>query len=385
MKYIKRTIYIILALPILMALLAYATGHGYLIKGVRQTYLRGYKTAEPDDHRFFSNRRIAMGAVQVWPESQRYNTYTLPDDFRKYLEKYQTIAYLIIEDGQLAYERYWDGYGKKHLSNSFSMAKTMVTLMLAHAIQAGLIKGLDQLVGDFFPEYSKGLASELTLGDLSSMRTGLNWDENYVGLFSIAARSYYGKDLPALILGLKVTDKPGQRFDYVSGATQLLGMVLQKASGQNLSDYLSAHFWRPLGMNADGLWSLDEKDGMEKAFCCVHSNARNFAKFGQLLLQQGYWQGQQLVDSGFVAKMTHPAAANSPQYGYGLWTDYRHDPPLYAMIGHDGQYVIAVPKYHMVVVRLGFYRDRTKEAGALLKSEVYRYVDGALRTLQLKP
>ncbi|MEH0008258.1 MAG: serine hydrolase [Flavobacteriales bacterium] len=381
LQYLKWIGYAVLLLIPLAVLLAYATGRGYLIYGLRQTYLRGYRTAKLDDYKFFSNRVIFAAAPQPWAQSENYNRYELPDDFRKYLEKYKTIAYLVVKGGKIEYEEYWDGYGDKRLSNSFSVAKTLVTLLLGKAIESGYIKGLDQKVGDFFPQFRRGLASELTVGDLSNMRTGLKWDENYYAPFTAMSKAYYDSGLDSLMLGLKVVEKPGQRFDYVSCATQLLAMVIRKASGQNLSSYLSENFWKPLGMNGDGLWSLDRAGGVEKAFCCVNTTARNLAKFGRLLLQKGSWNGSQLVDRSFVAQMIHPAAADSPQYGYGLWMDYQNNPPFYAMIGHGGQCVITIPTCDMVVVRLGFYRDDTPPKKHL-ENEVYKCVDGALQTLQ---
>lgn len=372
-------------IPILLVVLwAYVTGRGYLIKAFRQTYLRGYGTAKLDDYKFFDNRVIRAGRAQPWAQSEHYNRYELSDDFRRYLEKYKTIAYLIIKGGQIEYEEYWGGYDDKRLCNSFSMAKTLVTLLLGKAIEAGYIKGLDQKVGDFFPPFRRGLASELTLGDLSNMRAGLKWKESYYAPFTAMTKAYYDGGLDSLVLGLKVVEKPGQRFDYLSCATQLLAGVIRKASGQTLSAYLSENFWKPLGMNGDGLWSLDRAGGVEKAFCCVNTTARNLAKFGQLLLQKGSWNGVQLVDSTFVERMTHPAASDSPQYGYGLWMDYQNNPAFYAMIGHGGQYVIAIPKCDMVVVRLGFYQcdPRLKTQP---KNEVYQYINGALQTRQSQP
>ncbi len=381
MESVKWIGYAVLILILSAVLLAYATGRGYLIDALRQTYLRGYGTAELDDYKFFSNRVILAGRPQPWAQSEHYNRYELPGDFRKYLARYQTVAYLIIKGGKIEYEEYWGGYDDKHLCNSFSMAKTLVTLLLGKAIESGCIQGLDQKVGDFLPPFRRGLASELTVGDLSNMRTGLKWKESYYAPFTAMTKAYYDSGLDSLVLRLKVVEKPGQRFDYVSCATQLLAMVIRKASGQTLSAYLSENFWKPLGMNGDGLWSLDRAGGVEKAFCCVNTHARNLAKFGQLLLQNGNWDGAQLVDSAFVKQMTHPAAADSPQYGYGLWMDYQNNPPFYAMIGHGGQYVTAIPTCDMVVVRLGFYPcdPRLKNQP---KNEVYPYVDGALQTLQ---
>src|SRR5690606_22081684 len=193
--------------------------------------------------------------------------------------------------------------GPDSRTNSFSMAKSVVAALLGKAMADGHIQGLEQPVADFFPQFDK----RLTVGDLASMASGLNWDEDYYSPFSMTARAYFDDNLREQILQLEVVDPPGEEYEYLSGNTQLLAMVLEKATGQTLSSYLSESFWKPMGMESDALWQLDsEESGMEKAYCCIASNARDFARFGKLYKDHGKWNGRQLLDSAYVARSIKP-------------------------------------------------------------------------------
>ena len=265
-----------------------------------------------------------------------------------------TIAFLIIKNDSIWFENYYDGFTKNSKSNSFSMAKSMVSAMLGKAIMEGKIKSLDQPVSDFYPVFNDGFSSKMTVGDLSSMASGLNWDENYYSPLSITTRAYFDDDLKSVILGLKGVEEPGQSYKYLSGNTQLLAMVIEKATNVKLSNYLSDNFWRPLGAENEAFWQLDsEEGGLEKAYCCVASNARDFARFGKLYKQHGKWNGKQLLDSAFIAKSTTPRFAASPEYGYGWWLANNNDKEIFYMRGHLGQLVIVIPKDDVIIVRLG--------------------------------
>src|SRR5690606_38079321 len=147
--------------------------------------------------------------------------------------------------------------------------------------------------------------------------------------------------------------EPGQDFKYLSGSTQLLAMVIEKASGKKLADYFSESFWKPLGAKNDAFWQLDsEKHGLVKAYCCFASNARDFARFGKLYKDFGKFNGQQLLDSAFVAKSVTPRFEGAP-YGYGFWLNEFQGKKLFLMRGHLGQLVMVIPDDNVMVVRLG--------------------------------
>ena len=325
----------------------------YLLRAVRVTYLNGHSTAFLDDYKYFDNAIIQKSnQPQPWNLTKDYNSVRPTEKLEKLHQEVGTIAFLIIKNDSIWNENYYDNYSKDSKSNSFSMAKSIVSASLGKAIMEGKIKSLDQKVSDFFPEFSKGKSAEMTVGDLASMASGLNWDEAYYSPFSITTQAYFDDNLTPIILGLKGIETPGKTYKYLSGNTQLLAMCIEKATGKKLADYVSESFWKPMGAESDALWQTDKK-GLVKAFCCIASNARDFARFGKLYLHNGKWNGQQLLDSDFVAKSVRPRFKESSKYGYGWWLSEYKNKPLFYMRGHLGQYVIVIPEDQLIIVRLG--------------------------------
>ncbi|WP_298155461.1 serine hydrolase [Flavobacterium sp.] len=353
MKFLKKFLKWFTIIIVSIVILLYVTGYGYLITAVRTVYFHGHVTAFLDDYHYFENRTIPKGNPQPWAESTDYNKISLTESLEKQNKELGTIAFLVIKNDSILSETYYEDYSKDSKSNSFSMAKSVVSACLGKAIMQGKIKSLDQKVSDFFPEFKAGTAVKMTVGDLSSMASGLNWDESYYSPFSITTRAYFDDDLNKVVLGLKGVDEPGKSYKYLSGNTQLLAMCIEKAVGKSLADYVSESFWKPMGADNEALWQTDHKDGMVKAYCCFASNARDFARFGKLYKQFGKWNGKQILDSTFIAKSVTPRFKDAPHYGYGWWLfDYKGRHGFY-MRGHLGQYVIVIPKDDVIIVRLG--------------------------------
>ncbi|MFJ1331357.1 serine hydrolase domain-containing protein [Capnocytophaga canimorsus] len=352
----------------------YAMGYGYIFKAMRIIYGSGHKTAFLSDYQRFDNRVIRKGSyTEPWALHTKYNQAQIPKSLEVLHQKYKTVAFLVIKNDSIWHEQYFEGYTQKSLSNSFSMAKTYVSALLGKAITDGYIKDLQQPIGDFFPEFSKGLAAKLTVGDLASMASGLDWNEDYYNPFSITTKAYFDAPLQEIILNLKVTNPPGKKYEYKSGNTQLLAMVIEKAIGKTLSEYLSQSLWEPLGCEYDALWQLDDKEGTEKAYCCIASNARDFARLGKLYKDFGQWHGKQLLDSAYVAKSIQPRFSDSPQYGYGMWLLNYKNKSFFMMRGHLGQYVIVDPKNNVIIVRLG-HLD-ADDSQNIFGADIYGYID----------
>ncbi|GAB2762872.1 serine hydrolase domain-containing protein [Salinimicrobium soli] len=371
MKRFKNTFFGILLFLVAAVLLLYVFDYEYILKGISTTYLSGHTTAYIEDYTEFPNREIEAGEPQEWPLHHGYNSVSATERLQQTNKELGTVAFLIIKNDSIWYENYAEGYDKDSRTNSFSMAKSIVAALLGKAIAEGKISGLDQPVSDFFPQFD----SRLTVGDLASMSSGLNWEENYYNPFSMTARAYFGDNIEEQILSLKVVEEPGQEFNYLSGNTELLGMVIAKATGKTLSQYLSESFWKPLGMHKDALWQIDNpENGMEKAYCCIASNARDFAKFGKLYKDFGNWKGQQLLDSSFVATSIHPRFEDYPDYGYGLWLEDYKGKDIFYLRGILGQYVIVIPEDDLIIVRLG--KDRGKRPDDQQHSnDFYTYLD----------
>ena len=189
---------------------------------------------------------------------------------------------------------------------------------------------------------------------------------------------------------IKEIDEPGVNFIYQSGVTQLLGFIVEKATGEKLSDYVSRKLWTPMHAEESALWSLDRKDGMEKAYCCFNSNARDFARFGQLLLNNGQWDDRQLISPAYLAEATSPDTRlvykdlGKPNhcYGFQYWIlDYKGMKIPY-MRGILGQYVFTLPEKNAVIVRLGHKRSDTYTADQHYPDDINTWLDAAMDLLQ---
>jgi len=364
MKILKIAFTSVLAFALLGIALLYATGNGFILTSFQRTYLTGNVTANINDHTVYKVRSITTDEKSELPKHTRYNNTQLPDTFRYELEKYGTAAFLVLKDGKVLAEQYMNGYDDRSQTNSFSMAKTVTTLLLGIAIQEGHIKGLDQLITDFLPEFeSDPLGRNATVAQLSLMNSGYEWTEHYYSPFSPTVELYYGDNIEKFLLKGEFSAKPGSFWEYSSASTQLLGLLLTRAlqknnAADNLSDYLSEKIWKPMKMNDDALWHLDDS-GMELVFCCINTNARNFSKLGLLMLNNGNWNGKQIVPADFIEEMIKPVGQS--YYGLSTWLSPESSPSYYWFSGHLGQYIINVPEHNMVVVRLGETRNPRKD------------------------
>lgn len=385
MKTIAKILKWFIGIVVLIVLAFYITGYDYIFKGIRVVYFTGHTTAFIDDYTYFDNRSIENGNPKLVPQHKDYNSAEIPEELENTNQKFGTVAFLIFKEGKLWYEKYEEGYGPDSQTNSFSMAKSISTLLLGKAIEDGFISSLDQKVVDFFPELKGEFADQLTVGDLSSMASGLNWNENYYSPFSMTAQSYYDENIRDLILSLAVDEKPAQSFQYLSGNTQLLGMVVEKAVGKNISLYLSENFWKPMGMEANAYWQLDSQEsGMEKTYCCIASNARDFAKIGLMVMNKGKWNGKQILNQEFIEKCIQPRFEQDTEYGYGFWLEKHQGKDVFAMQGILGQYVIGIPEDDVLIVRLGHQRE-VKQPGEGFTSDFYDYLEGAYQMLSDTP
>jgi CubicO group peptidase (beta-lactamase class C family) len=234
------------------------------------------------------------------------------------------------------------------------MAKSVVSILIGCAIEDGFIKSVDEPVTAYIPELKDEGFDKVTIENLLQMTSGLDFNESYVNPFGDAATYYYGRNLPKAIKKAKLEVPPGERFNYVSGDTQILTYALDKALGdKSVSAYLEEKIWKPLGMEYGASWSLDRKDGLEKGFCCLNARARDFAKIGRLYLHKGNWNGKQIVPEDWVEKSTRRDSSNgsAAYYQYQWWIP-SEEGDFYAQ-GILGQFVYINPSKNIIAVRLG--------------------------------
>ncbi|WP_250252280.1 serine hydrolase [Chryseobacterium sp. Marseille-Q3244] len=339
---------------------AYFLGYDYLFSGISKTYLKGRSSAYIDDGNLFPSHPIPTGSPKRWEEHSEYNKKELPKILVDNLKHSKTAAFVVIKDGKILHEQYWEGYNQLSQTNSFSMAKAVTVMLLGKVLEEGIINNINENLSNFYPKFKeKTFGDQVTIKNLAQMESGLDWDENYNNPFLPNAKAYYGKSLVKAVFSRKFKEQPGTRFEYQSGTTQLLGFALKKALKQPLANYLSEKFWIPMGMEQDAKWSTDNY-GMEKTYCCIHSNARDFAKLGLLFLNDGKVGDQQVLNTDFIEQMRTPTEKSENIYGMGLWIN--HDNPIkhYYFLGLQGQYIIMVPEYNMVIVKTGSYANNPK-------------------------
>ncbi|WP_445431899.1 serine hydrolase domain-containing protein [Chryseobacterium indoltheticum] len=345
---------------ITVAILFYIFGYAYLFSGISKTYLRGKSSANIDDGKFFTSNIIHTTNPVLWDEHPDYNKKDLPKNIVDDLTQSNTASFLVIKDGKLLHQQYWNGYNELSKTNSFSMAKAVTVMLFGKALEEAKIKSIDTNFSEFYDEFKlKPFGKDLTLKQLAQMESGLNWDENYKNPFLPNARAYYGRSLIKATFSRRFKGKPGERFEYQSGSTQLLGFAVKKAVNQSLSSYLSEKFWIPLGMEQNADWSVDES-GMEKTYCCIHSNSRDFAKLGQLFLDDGKVGNEQILNLDFIEQMRTPTEKSDEIYGMGFWINNDNPIKHYYFLGLQGQYIIMIPEHKMVIVRTGSYNNLPK-------------------------
>jgi len=365
-------------------------GHGYFWRALAATYLQGHATAHIDDASNFAQRVIQAGDAQPWPEDPRKNQKQLDPGLLAQLQQYGTAAFVVAHKGAILHEQYFAPYNADSRTNSFSMAKTITTLQVGLAVQQGLISSFDAPITEQIPEYAQDPRGQKAIvAQLSAMKSGHDWTENYYLPLNVTTELYFGRDAQDVVLRQGFEREPGSAYEYSSGSTQLLGVFLKRALAAKkpaltISEHLSLSLWKPLGMSHDAIYTLDRpaaEGGMERTYCCIFATAKDYARIGQLLLQDGQWQGKSLIDKAFVERIRQPDLV--PFYGHSLWMDWQYKHPFYSLQGHQGQYVIVVPSKQLVVVRVGQFRNKKdKGPNGVIPAEVYRYVDQAVALVE---
>ena len=279
-----------------------------------------------------------------------------------YAESKNSSALLILHRGEIVGERYWRGHHRDAQTNSMSMAKTVVALLIGAAIADGKIRSVDEPASTYLTEWARDGRSRITIKHLLQMASGLGNGEHYEDPFSDVGYMYLGTDSLYIVSGAKVVAAPGTVFDYNSINTQALSVVLERATGRRYADYLGEKLWGPIGAGEASVW-LDEEGGAAKCFCCLFATARDWARVGLLILNGGESGGHQVIPAAWIAEMT-TSSALEPDYGYQIWLGNQgirredHEEPFLApgvayLDGRFKQRVYVVPSHELVIVRVG--------------------------------
>jgi len=378
----KKALKYILAIFVILNFLIILSGKSWLYKAVSVTYLKGHTSSYIDDYIHFPSNSIKNGHHQEWLVSKEYNKAQLPEFIKPINDKLGTVAYVVIKNDSIIFEEYWNGYSADSSSNSFSMAKSWISTLVGIAIKEGKIESINQKACDFLPEFCEGDNSKITIKHLLTMSSGLDWDEDYHDPLGQTAEAYFAPNLKKQMMRLKAVEPPGEIFKYHSSCSQLLAFIVESATGQSVNEYTSEKLWKPMGAKHPALWNTDTKRGDEKAFCCINSNARDFARLGKLYMNQGNWNGTQLLDSNYVKEATSVSnlldedGNKNVNYGYQFWIANRKGLDVYYTRGLWGQYVICIPEKDMIIVRLG--RNYGFHLADGHSEDFYQFIDAAL-------
>lgn len=322
-----------------------------------------YNFADIQDHKIFAARPLKNDSTQfsflsaTTPKCPKTITTDKNKEisFDTYLESNKTVAFLIIKNDTIQYENYFKGYDKTSIVPSFSMAKSITSILIGCAIDDGLIDSVNEPILKYIPELNNNNCDKITIRHLLQMTSGLKCNENYINPFGDAANIYYGTNLRKAMFKIKGGKTPGTEFNYVSVGSQMLGLVLERAlKTKTVTQYLQEKLWQPLGMEYEASWSIDKKkNGMEKTFCCINARTRDFAKIGRLYLKKGNWNGKQLVSENWVKESTKVDTKEGSVwfYQYQWWLPSKTGD--FMAEGILGQFIYVNPNKNLIVVRLG--------------------------------
>lgn len=272
--------------------------------------------------------------------------------FDEFLANTQTNAFLVIRGGKITYEKYLNGKSESTVLPSYSVAKTMTSLVIGQLIDEGKINESETFVS-ILPEFKAGTSFDLvTIKDLLDMNSGIGVSDNYPsgpsGWGVAIAQMYATTDMNFFIKNnRKMRESPNSFPEYRSVNTQLLGLIIQKITGNRLADEFSARIWKKVGAQYDATWNVDKVGGHEKAFCCFNATARDYARVGQALMSGS----PAIASTSWKARLSNSVVTLDDGWGYGaqMWHPYQG---VNLMMGLHGQYIYQDPLRDTVIVKL---------------------------------
>lgn len=334
----------------------------------------------------------------VWPIADgesppeiRYSFEGQTLNLDDYLQRRRVTSLLIVKDGALRLERYQYRRTAQQRFISFSMAKSITSLLVGMALERGLIRSLDDTAQTYAPELAGSAYGTTTLRHLLLMGSGVRWTEDYGGrddvadLWGALFRVHRGGDPTAVLTARRSQDAPpGSRFKYSSGETQVLCHVLHGATRRSVAELTQEWLWKPLGAEADASWLVGWQ-GIEYCAGGFNATARDYARLGMLLAQEGEREGRAIVPRSYLRQATDNALVPAgfrvneagPGFGYGyqFWLG-SGGVRSYAMIGVYGQSVTIVPSHGLVIVHTAVWPRSSDEAS---RRERSAFINGVLQ------
>ena len=272
--------------------------------------------------------------------------------FEQFLEETDTNAFLVIRKGKISYEKYFNGKKQSTILPSYSVAKTMTSLVIGQLIDEGMIKESDTFVS-ILPEFKADSSfDKVTIKDLLDMNSGIGVSDNYPsgpsGWGVAIAQMYASTDVNWFLKNnRKMTEEPGTFPEYRSVNTQMLGLIIQKITGRYLAAEFTDRIWQKVGADYDATWNVDREGGHEKAFCCFNATTRDYARVGQALMSGD----PKIASTSWKARLSTSAVKLDYGWGYGaqMWHPF---PGINLMMGLHGQYIYMDALNDTVIVKL---------------------------------
>jgi len=270
-----------------------------------------------------------------------------------------TQGVVVVRHGRIVAEWYAPGADQDSWAASWSMSKSVASALIGIAIADGKIPSIDVKMSTYYPDWAGTGRDDITLRDVLEMSPGLKWDESYepadMNTSDVINMVVRESDQLAFAASRPAATEPGTTFVYSSGTSMLLSGVIRQATGMEARDYAEEKLWGPIGVDRVDMWT--DAAGHTLTYCCVDMSSRDFARFGQLYLDDGAWGSEQVVPASWVAASVAGSRAAPQTYGLQWWLDDAAGVPgdMFAAIGHDGQYIYVIPSLDLVVVRNGTY------------------------------
>lgn len=334
-----------------------------------------WKSSGVDDYLLFPSDPIARSSAAFTFDtsdagipfeniSYDYNGKTQTASLETLLEQTNTTAFIVIKEDTILYENYLNGYQRDSIVTSFSVAKSISSLLLGLAIDDGYIQSLDEPVTRYIPELSQvdPAYQQITLQHLLAMKSGIAFKDTDIPWHD-KSRAYYHPHLREVVTQLPIAEPPDLTFVYNTFNPIILGIVLENATGQSVADYFEMRLWKSLGTEYDASWSLDSvEDGMAKMESGFNARAIDFAKIGRLVLNRGEWEGEQIISHEWIEEsMKINAQSHVPKFGEnvyyqnGWWVISPTAKDRYTVFGwgHLGQYLFIYPDDDVIILRFG--------------------------------
>jgi CubicO group peptidase (beta-lactamase class C family) len=300
----------------------------------------------------------------------------------QYLDNQNAAGVVVLHEGKIRLEAYND-FDEQGRWTSFSVAKSLTSTLVGAAIQDGLISSLDAALTDYIPELAGSGYEGVTVRQLLTMQSGVRWNEDYedpqsdVALFNLTAPVDGLDPIVVYMRGLAREFDPGIHWRYNTGETNLIGVLVANATGKPLAQYLSEKVWAPYGMQGEAEWMLNE-GGSEIGGCCISARLRDYALFGQFVLDGGQADGQQIVPTDWFRKAGSKQAdinRAGKGYGYQWWT---YDDGSFAARGIFGQGIFIDPARQLVIASNANWNSATNSEQSAQREAFYTSVQAAI-------